>query len=79
VAAVVVDDRVIADDRTAGWERPVGLVDREVLADGRPVAIGGPKPPSLLVLLLLNAGRAVPSGQVIEALWGGRPPLSGRR
>jgi hypothetical protein len=27
------------------------------------VAIGGPKPRSLLVLLLLNAGRAVPSGQ----------------
>jgi DNA-binding SARP family transcriptional activator len=49
----------------------------EVLADGRPVAIGGPKPRSLLVLLLLNAGRVVPSGQVIEALWGGRPPMSG--
>jgi len=49
----------------------------EVLADGRPVAIGGPKPRSLLVLLLLNAGRVVPTSQVIEALWGGRPPMSG--
>jgi hypothetical protein len=49
----------------------------EVLADGRPVAIGGPKPRSLLVLLLLNAGRVVPTTQVIEALWGGRPPMSG--
>jgi DNA-binding SARP family transcriptional activator len=49
----------------------------EVLADGRPVAIGGPKPRSLLVLLLLNAGRVVPTTQVIEALWGGRPPRSG--
>ena len=49
----------------------------EVLADGRPVAIGGPKPRSLLVLLLLNAGRVVPTSQVIEALWGGRPPVSG--
>ena len=49
----------------------------EVLADGRSVAIGGPKPRSLLVLLLLNAGRVVPTGQVIEALWGGRPPRSG--
>jgi hypothetical protein len=29
----------------------------EVLADGRPIAIGGPKPRSLLVLLLLNPGR----------------------
>jgi hypothetical protein len=49
----------------------------EVLADERPVAIGGPKPRSLLVLLLLNAGRVVPTSQVIEALWGGRPPMSG--
>jgi len=49
----------------------------EVLSEGRPVAIGGPKPRSLLVLLLLNAGRVVPSGQVLEALWGGRPPRSG--
>jgi DNA-binding SARP family transcriptional activator len=49
----------------------------EVLADGRPIAIGGPKPRSLLVLLLLNAGRVVPTTQVIEALWGGRPPMSG--
>jgi DNA-binding SARP family transcriptional activator len=49
----------------------------EVLADGRPVVIGGPKPRSLLVLLLLNAGRVVPTTQVIEALWGGRPPMSG--
>jgi hypothetical protein len=40
----------------------------EVLAEGRPVAIGGPKPRSLLVLLLLNAGRVVPTSQVIEAL-----------
>jgi hypothetical protein len=46
----------------------------EVLAEGRPVAIGGPKPRSLLVLLLLNAGRVVATSQVIEALWGGRPP-----
>jgi DNA-binding SARP family transcriptional activator len=49
----------------------------EVLADGRPIAIGGPKPRSLLVLLLLNAGRVVLTTQVIEALWGGRPPMSG--
>jgi hypothetical protein len=67
-----------------GW-RAVGRIEMEyrvlgpveVLADGRPAAIGGPKPRSLLVLLLLNAGRVVPTSQVIESLWGGRPPLSG--
>jgi DNA-binding SARP family transcriptional activator len=49
----------------------------EVRVDGRPVAVGGPKPRALLALLLLNAGRVVPTSEVIEALWGGHPPTSG--
>jgi DNA-binding SARP family transcriptional activator len=49
----------------------------EVRVAGRPVAIGGPKPRSLLALLLLNANRVVPTAQVMEALWGGRPPATG--
>jgi DNA-binding SARP family transcriptional activator/tetratricopeptide (TPR) repeat protein len=49
----------------------------EVRVDGRPVPVGGPKPRALLVLLLLNANRVVPTAQVLEALWGGRPPASG--
>jgi DNA-binding SARP family transcriptional activator len=49
----------------------------EVRVDGRPVAVGGPKPRSLLALLLLNANRVVPTAQLIEALWGGTPPMSG--
>jgi DNA-binding SARP family transcriptional activator/tetratricopeptide (TPR) repeat protein len=49
----------------------------EVLVDGRPVALGGPKPRALLTLLLLNANRVVPTARLIEALWGGRPPASG--
>jgi DNA-binding SARP family transcriptional activator/tetratricopeptide (TPR) repeat protein len=49
----------------------------EVWAGGRPVPIGGPKPRALLALLLLNAGRVVPTSQILEALWAGRPPASG--
>jgi DNA-binding SARP family transcriptional activator len=49
----------------------------EVRAGGRPVPIGGPKPRALLALLLLNAGRVVPTSQILEALWAGRPPASG--
>jgi SARP family transcriptional regulator, regulator of embCAB operon len=49
----------------------------EVLVDGRPLPVGGPKARALLVLLLLNANRVVPTAQVLEALWGGRPPASG--
>ncbi len=37
LAAVVVDDRVIADDRTLVWERPVGLVDQQALGVQAPV------------------------------------------
>jgi DNA-binding SARP family transcriptional activator/tetratricopeptide (TPR) repeat protein len=49
----------------------------EVRVDGRPVAVGGPKPRALLALLLLHAGRVVPTSEVLEALWGGDPPASG--
>jgi DNA-binding SARP family transcriptional activator len=49
----------------------------ELRVDGRPVAVGGPKPRALLALLLLNAGRVVPTSEVIEALWGDHPPASG--
>jgi DNA-binding SARP family transcriptional activator/tetratricopeptide (TPR) repeat protein len=49
----------------------------EVWVGGGPVAVGGPKPRALLALLLLNAGRVVPTSEVIEALWGDHPPASG--
>ena len=35
---------------------------------------GGPRQRAVLALLLLVAGRAVPAGQLAEALWQGRPP-----
>ena len=39
------------------------------------VALGGPRPRALLALLVLEAGRVVPAGRLIEEAWRGRPPL----
>jgi DNA-binding SARP family transcriptional activator len=44
---------------------PVELCDGE-----RGVRVGGPRQVALLALLLLNAGRAVSSDRLIDALWG---------
>ena len=41
---------------------------------GRDVPLGGPRQRAVLALLLLDAGRAVPAGQLAEALWLGSPP-----
>jgi DNA-binding SARP family transcriptional activator len=46
----------------------------EVCAEGEPLDLGGRKPRALLALLVLDAGRAVSTDRIIEALWGGRPP-----
>jgi DNA-binding SARP family transcriptional activator len=48
----------------------------EVLAPGGPVALGGAKQRALLALLLLQAGRVVSTEQLIDDLWGERPPVS---
>src|ERR671930_1942262 len=42
-------------------------------ADG-PVQLGGPKQRALLALLLVDAGRAVSTDRLIDALWGEQPP-----
>jgi len=39
-----------------------------------PVQLGGPKQRALLALLLLDAGRAVSTDRLIDALWGEHPP-----
>ena len=44
-----------------------------VCAD-RDLRLGGPKQRAVLALLLLDAGRTVPAGHLIEALWRGSPP-----
>lgn len=46
----------------------------EALNDGRPLELGGQKQRALLVLLLLEAGRVVPTDRLIDALWGEHPP-----
>ncbi len=46
----------------------------QAVRGGRGLAVGGPKPGAVLAMLLLEAGRVVPAGQLIEELWRGRPP-----
>jgi predicted ATPase/DNA-binding SARP family transcriptional activator len=41
---------------------------------GREVALGGPKKRAVLALLLLEAGRVVPAGRLMEEVWRGSPP-----
>ena len=45
-----------------------------VSSDGRDVTPVRPKQRALLALLLLRVGEVVPSDELIEALWAGRPP-----
>ncbi|MFJ9707988.1 BTAD domain-containing putative transcriptional regulator [Streptomyces sp. NPDC101234] len=42
--------------------------------DGTPVDPGGPRPRALLTLLLLDAGRAVPTRRLVDGLYGAEPP-----
>jgi DNA-binding SARP family transcriptional activator len=46
----------------------------EIEGDAGPVALGGQKQRALLAVLLLHAGRVVPTDRLIHELWGERPP-----
>ena len=47
----------------------------EVLdAEGRPLSLGGLKPRAVLAVLLLEAGRVVPTEVMVDRLWGEEPP-----
>ena len=46
--------------------------------DDRELGLGGPKPRAVLALLVLEAGRVVPAGRLVDELWRGCPP-PGRR
>jgi DNA-binding SARP family transcriptional activator/tetratricopeptide (TPR) repeat protein len=46
----------------------------EVFENGRVLDLGGAKQRALLAVLLLHANRVVSSDQLLEALWGERPP-----
>lgn len=48
----------------------------EAVVDGRLADLGAPKQRALLTLLVSGAGRRVPVGAMLEALWAGHPPPS---
>ena len=52
--------------------RLLGPIEAE--RDGVPVALGGPKPRTLLAVLALEPGRAVSVDRLVEALWPGDTP-----
>jgi DNA-binding SARP family transcriptional activator len=52
--------------------RILGSLD--VISDQGPLTLGGSKQRALLALLLLNAGRVVPTDTLVDQLWGERPP-----
>ena len=52
--------------------RLLGPIEAE--RDGVPVALGGPKPRTLLAVLALDPGRVVSVDRLVEALWPGDPP-----
>ncbi len=50
----------------------------EVLEDGRPLPLGGPRQRALLALLLLRANQVVSSDALLDELWPEEQPLAGR-
>ncbi|MEU8390686.1 BTAD domain-containing putative transcriptional regulator [Micromonospora sp. NPDC048842] len=50
----------------------------QVTAGGRVLPIDRPQQRAVLALLLLNADRLVPLGQIVSALWAEEPPASAR-
>lgn len=48
----------------------------EILAGGRPLALGGAKQRTLLAMLALHANRVVSADDLIDALWDGAPPAT---
>ncbi|MGW2145101.1 BTAD domain-containing putative transcriptional regulator [Nonomuraea bangladeshensis] len=51
----------------------------EIWRDGSRVPIVGEKSRTLLALLVLRANQVVPHDELVDALWGNRPPRAGRR
>jgi len=48
-----------------------------VLRDGQEIDLGPAKQRAVLAVLLLNAGRAVPTDRIVDAVWGDGPPENG--
>jgi WD40 repeat protein/DNA-binding SARP family transcriptional activator/DNA polymerase III delta prime subunit len=54
--------------------RVLGRVD--ALVDGQPLPLGGSKQRAILAMLALRANRTVSADDLIDGLWGDRPPAS---
>ena len=48
----------------------------EALRAGRPLDLGSPKQRAVLAALVLEAGRVVPTGRLVEQVWGDEPPAN---
>jgi DNA-binding SARP family transcriptional activator len=51
----------------------------EVVGDDGPLLLGGPKQRALLALLLLHRNEALSRDQLIDSLWGERPPATAQK
>ena len=51
--------------------RALGML--ELVVDGRPVRLGGPKQRAILSLLTIEAGRTVPVDRLIDEVWADAP------
>lgn len=60
----------------AGQFRILGNV--EVWAGDQQVKVAGLRLQRLLAVLLLDAGRIVPTSRIIDVLWDGEPPVTAR-
>ena len=65
------DDGPVSGGTLAFEVRLLGPV--QVIRAGRDVGLGGPRPRAVLALLVLEAGRVVSAGQLIEEIWQGSP------
>jgi DNA-binding SARP family transcriptional activator len=72
------DFQVSSADRTASGGtlafevRLLGPV--QIVRVGREIALGGPRQRAVLALLVLESGRVVPAGRLVEEVWRGSPP-----
>jgi DNA-binding SARP family transcriptional activator len=48
----------------------------EVLVDGTPARLGGPRQRALLALLLVHANEVVPVARLVDEVWGDEPPMT---
>ena len=66
------DGQLAASGTSACEVRLLGPV--QVIREGREIEVGGPRPRAVLALLALEAGRAVPVGQLVEEVWRSSAP-----